>query len=36
MIPAFMTAYNSDFTSTKYHEFLADLDSAHPGEIDFR
>jgi hypothetical protein len=36
MITAIRTAYNSAFTNARYHEFLEDLDSAHPGEIDFR
>jgi hypothetical protein len=36
MITAIRTAYNSAFTNARYLEFLEDLDSAHPGEIDFR
>jgi hypothetical protein len=28
--------FNTDFTVEKYHEFLTDLDSRHPGAIEFR
>lgn len=36
MIPALREAYNQSFTKEKYEAFLKDLDSAHPGEIEFR
>lgn len=36
MIPALRLAYNESFTKEKYEAFLKDLDSKHPGSIDFR
>ena len=36
MIPAIRSAFNNSFTQASYIDFLQDLDSAHPGEIDFR
>lgn len=36
MIPALREAYNQSFSKEKYEAFLKDLDSAHPGEIEFR
>src|SRR5688572_29362375 len=36
MIPAVRKAYNESFTKEKYQDFLEDLDSKHPGAIEFR
>ena len=36
MIPAIRQAYNESFTKEKYQDFLKDLDSKHPGAIEFR
>lgn len=36
MIPDLREAFNRSFTEKKYHEFLNDLDSKHPGAIQFR
>ncbi len=36
MIPALRSAFNKNFTTEKYEAFLKDLDSAHPGAIEFR
>ncbi|HMU48108.1 MAG TPA: hypothetical protein PKC72_17215 [Chitinophagaceae bacterium] len=36
MIPSFRKAFNKAFTKEKYEEFLKELESAHPGEIEFR
>lgn len=36
MIPAIRKIYNEQFTIEKYREYLQDLDSYHPGEIEFR
>lgn len=36
MIPAIRKAYNEAFTKEKYEAFLKELNSAHPGELDFR
>lgn len=36
MIPEIREQFNNDFTEKKYHEFLDDLNSKHPGEIEFR
>ena len=36
MIPAIRKAYNDSFTKEKYIAFLEDLDSVHPGAIEFR
>ncbi|HET9277127.1 MAG TPA: hypothetical protein VFN95_03055 [Flavitalea sp.] len=36
MIPALRKAYNETFTTEKYEAFLRDLDSKHPGAIEFR
>ena len=36
MIPELREQFNRAFTREKYREFLADLDSRHPGKIDFR
>jgi hypothetical protein len=36
MIPAIRKAYNEAFTKEKYGTFLKELNSAFPGELDFR
>jgi hypothetical protein len=36
MIPGVREKFNQEFTNEKYHEFLKDLDSKHPGAISFR
>lgn len=36
MIPAIRKVYNENFTKEKYEAFLEDLNSAHPGAIEFR
>jgi len=36
MIPEIRDQFNSDFSEKKYQDFLADLNSKHPGQIDFR
>jgi len=36
MIPALRKAFNKNFTKEKYEAFLKDLDSAYPGQIEFR
>lgn len=36
MVPALRQAYNAAFTKEKYASFLADLDQAYPGAIEFR
>ena len=36
MIPAIRNAFNESFTKEKYEAFLKDLDSKHPGAIEFR
>lgn len=36
MIPKIREQFNNNFSEKKYQDFLADLDSKHPGEIDFR
>lgn len=36
MIPSIRKAYNQSFTKEKYTAFLEELDSLHPGAIDFR
>ena len=36
MIPQIRDQFNSDFSEKKYQDFLADLNSKHPGQIDFR
>lgn len=36
MIPELRKKFNQDFTEKKYIEFLADLESLHPGDITFR
>ncbi len=36
MIPGIRDQFNKDFSEEKYQAFLKDLDSKHPGAIDFR
>ncbi|HMO33734.1 MAG TPA: hypothetical protein PKE63_12800 [Lacibacter sp.] len=36
MLPHLRTAYNDRFTKENYAAFLADLNSLHPGQVDFR
>ncbi|HEY5407396.1 MAG TPA: hypothetical protein VIJ92_09915 [Ginsengibacter sp.] len=36
MIPELREEFNKNFTEKKYHEFLGDLNSKHPGDIVFR
>jgi hypothetical protein len=36
MIPALREQYNRSFSEAKYRAFLKDLDSVHPGAIEFR
>ena len=36
MIPALREAFNKNFTPEKYQDFLKELNSIHPGQIDFR
>lgn len=36
MVPAIRKAYNNAFTVEKYEAFLKDLNSLHPGDIEFR
>ena len=36
MIPHLRKQFNESFTEEKYQSFLKDLDSKHPGAIEFR
>ena len=36
MVPALRKEFNKNFTKEKYEAFLKDLDSAYPGQIEFR
>lgn len=36
MIPEIRKQFNNEFTEKKYKDFLEDLNSKHPGEIEFR
>jgi hypothetical protein len=36
MVPALRQAFNKSFSKEKYENFLKDLDSKHPGAIEFR
>ncbi|MGK2860891.1 MAG: hypothetical protein ACSLE0_03100, partial [Chitinophagaceae bacterium] len=36
MVPALRQQFNANFTDEKYQAFLKELNSAHPGAIDFR
>ena len=36
MVPVLRDQFNNSFTEKKYHEYLDDLNSLHPGAIEFR
>ena len=36
MIPSIRKKYNADFTKEKYAAFLKELNSVHPGALEFR
>jgi hypothetical protein len=36
MVPSLRKAFNETFTRQRYDDFLADLNSKHPGAIEFR
>ncbi|HEY2728217.1 MAG TPA: hypothetical protein VGI61_13660, partial [Parafilimonas sp.] len=36
MVPALREKFNSEFTQKKYNDFLQDINSLHPGDIEFR
>jgi len=36
MVPSVREQYNSDFTTERYHQYLDELNSFHPGDIEFR
>jgi len=36
MVPSIRKHFNENFTAEKYHAYLADLNSKHPGAIEFR
>lgn len=36
MVPALREKFNSSFTQKRYNDFLQDLNSLHPGDIEFR
>ncbi|HVX27479.1 MAG TPA: hypothetical protein VHB70_14110 [Parafilimonas sp.] len=36
MVPALREKFNASFTQKQYEEYLQDLNSAHPGDIEFR
>ena len=36
MVPQLRKAFNQQFTAEKYKAFLEDLDSVHPGQLNFR
>jgi len=36
MVPSVREQYNSDFTTERYHQYLEELNSFHPGDIEFR
>ena len=36
MIPAIRKKYNAEFSQQRYENFLKELNSAHPGQIEFR
>ena len=36
MVPELRKAFNESFTNFRYQSFLKDLDSKHPGDIEFR
>lgn len=36
MVPLLRTAFNENFSTAKYEAFLKDLNSLHPGDLEFR
>jgi hypothetical protein len=36
MVPALRSSFNKNFSEKKYHDFLNELNSVHPGSIEFR
>ena len=36
MVPALREKFNREFTPKKYHDYLEELNSLHPGDIEFR
>ena len=36
MVPVLREKFNREFTSKKYHDYLEELNSLHPGDIEFR
>ena len=36
MVTALREKFNNSFTSKKYNDYLEDLNSMHPGDIEFR
>src|SRR3954471_25055202 len=36
MVPSARKAFNDSFTEQRYEQFINDLDSRHPGAIEFR
>ena len=36
MVPSLRKSFNENFTNEQYQRFLADLDTPHPGDIEFR
>jgi hypothetical protein len=36
MVPAFREKFNREFTPKKYYDYLEELNSLHPGDIEFR
>jgi hypothetical protein len=36
MIPAIRKKYNAEFSQQRYEDFLNELNSAHPGQVEFR
>ena len=36
MVPALRSAFNKNFSEKKYQDFLNELNSVHPGSIEFR
>src|SRR5215203_5858794 len=36
MVSALREKFNKEFTKERYHDYLEDLNSKHPGDIEFR
>jgi hypothetical protein len=36
MVPSIREQYNANFTADRYHQYLEELNSFHPGDIEFR